>query len=51
LAPHKAVTFAAETSDENCACEFCRRNKSFQAPSELLDAFLEGAVVILLAPE
>jgi hypothetical protein len=25
---------------------FCRRNKSFQAPSELLDAFIEGAVVI-----
>ena len=42
----QTLTFAAETSNENCACEFCRRNKSFQAPSELLDAFLEGTIVI-----
>jgi hypothetical protein len=42
----QTLTFADETSSENCACEFCRRNKSFQAPSELLDAFLEGTVVI-----
>jgi hypothetical protein len=42
----QTITFSAEPSDANCACEFCRRNRTFQAPSELLDAFLEGAVVI-----
>lgn len=41
----QTVTFSAETNGD-CLCEFCNRNKSFQAPSELLDAFLDGSAVL-----
>ncbi|RZN11241.1 hypothetical protein CWO90_46550 [Bradyrhizobium sp. Leo121] len=42
----QTLTFSAEINGDNCQCEFCKRNKSFEAPSELLDAFLDGSVLL-----
>lgn len=42
----ETLTFLAKVESDNCECEFCNRNKSFEAPSELLDAFLDGSVLL-----
>ncbi len=44
--PRKNVAFSAEITSQNCQCEFCKRNKSFEAPSELIDLFMDGKVVL-----
>jgi SIR2-like domain len=40
------VTFSATQTAQNCQCDFCKRNKSFDAPSELLELCMDGKIVL-----
>lgn len=44
--PRSDIKFVAGAKSDICHCEFCKNNKSFDAPSELIDLFLDGRIVL-----
>jgi hypothetical protein len=44
----KDITFGTKPVDPLCQCHICRGKIQFQAPSELIDAFIEGKVALFV---
>lgn len=42
----REITFGSKPADPLCQCSMCRGEIQFQAPSELVDAFIEGRVAL-----
>jgi hypothetical protein len=42
----QVLTFSVTQISENCHCDFCKRNKTFAAPSELLELCMDGKIVL-----
>src|SRR5215207_8459011 len=44
----KDITFGSKPADPLCQCLICRGKIQFQAPSELVDAFIDGRVALFV---